>query len=367
MAAESAPRILVTGGAGFIGQAVVRDWITNSDAQVVVLDKLTYAGHAANLTGLPADRCRLVVGDIGDRAVLDALLADFRPTAVMHLAAESHVDRSISEPGAFIHTNIVGTYVLLEAVLAHWQTLSAQQRVDFRFHHISTDEVYGSLGPTGLFSEDSQYQPNSPYSASKAAADHLVRAWHHTYGLPVLVTNCTNNYGPYQFPEKLIPLMITNALQGRPLPVYGQGLQVRDWLYVDDHARALRAVLQNGRVGEVYCVGGDCEQVNLDVVRTLCTILDQEAPTAQCYDRLITFVADRPGHDARYAMDIGKIGRELGWRPCESFESGLRKTVRWYLDNADWVKLRLEAARQWRCGAVATSSWKPDSIARLED
>lgn len=366
MAAESRPRLLITGGAGFIGQAVVREWLNSSDAEIVVLDKLTYAGHPANLAGLPEDRCRLVKADIADRAVVQAIMADLRPTAIMHLAAESHVDRSISGPGAFIDTNIVGTYILLDVALAYWKGLDAAAKESFRFHHISTDEVYGSLGAEGLFSETSQYQPNSPYSASKAAADHLVRAWHHTYGLPVLVTNCTNNYGPYQFPEKLIPLMITNALAGQPLPVYGQGRQVRDWLYVDDHAHALRLVLQRGRVGEVYCIGGDCEKVNLDVVRSLCTALDQEAPAPHSYDRLITFVPDRPGHDARYAMDIGKIATELGWRPRESFDTGLRKTVRWYLTHREWVQLRLEAARRESQAAGQVSDWKPAAIARLE-
>ncbi len=363
-------RLLVTGGAGFIGTAVVRDWVAHTGADIVVLDKLTYAGHPANLAGLPAERVRLVEGDVCDAGTVAGLFSRFRPTHVMHLAAESHVDRSISGPDSFITTNILGTFVLLEAALAYWSGLDPAAQAAFRFHHVSTDEVYGSLGAEGRFSEDSQYQPNSPYSASKASADHLVRAWHHTYGLPVLVTNCTNNYGPYQFPEKLIPLMVTNALAGRPLPVYGQGSQMRDWLYVEDHAEALRAVLQRGRVGEVYCVGGDCERVNLDLVRTLCAILDEEAPAARPYAELIAFVPDRPGHDARYAMDIAKIGRELGWRPRESLASGLRKTVRWYLDHAEWVALRLDAARRWRAAdapaALAARAWNPDGVARLE-
>lgn len=332
--------ILVTGGAGFIGANFVLDWLAGSDEPVLNLDALTYAGNLESLKSLDGDaRHVFVQGEIGDRALLDRLLAEHRPRAVVHFAAESHVDRSIHGPGAFIRTNIEGTYTLLEAVRAHWSALPAQEKEAFRFHHVSTDEVYGSLGPQDpAFAETDTYEPNSPYSASKAASDHLVRAWHHTYGLPVLTTNCSNNYGPYHFPEKLIPLMIVNALAGKPLPVYGDGMQVRDWLYVKDHCSAIRAVLARGRVGETYNVGGWNEQPNIEIVRQVCALLDELRPDpAGPRTRLITYVTDRPGHDRRYAIDARKIERELGWRPAETFATGLRKTVQWYLDNADWV------------------------------
>lgn len=334
-------RILITGGAGFIGSAVVRQYLAQTDVQVINLDALTYAGNLESLGPLrDHPRHHFVQGDIRDGTALAALLATHQPDAVMHLAAESHVDRSIDGPAAFIDTNIHGTYTLLEAVRAHWQGLPAPRRARFRFHHVSTDEVYGSLGPTGAFTEATAYAPNSPYSASKAASDHLVRAWRHTYGLPVITTNCSNNYGPCQFPEKLIPLMILNAREGRPLPVYGQGENVRDWLYVEDHARALRHVLAAGRVGEVYNIGGDAERTNLQVVHALCALLDELLPGSahRPHAGLIRHVEDRPGHDLRYAMDAGKLRRELGWRPAESFESGLRKTVQWYLQHPDWCR-----------------------------
>ncbi|MBS0442428.1 MAG: dTDP-glucose 4,6-dehydratase [Proteobacteria bacterium] len=332
--------ILVTGGAGFIGANFVLDWIAATGEPVLNLDVLTYAGNLESLKSLQGDaRHVFVKGDICDRALLDRLLAEYRPRAVIHFAAESHVDRSIHGPGAFIKTNIEGSYTLLEAVRAHWSALPAGEKEAFRFHHVSTDEVYGSLkAGDPAFTETNPYEPNSPYSASKAASDHLVRAWHHTYGLPVLTTNCSNNYGPYHFPEKLIPLMIVNALAGKPLPVYGDGMQVRDWLYVKDHAAAIRTVLARGRVGETYNVGGWNERPNIEIVRSICALLDEMRPDAAgSYARLITHVTDRPGHDRRYAIDARKIERELGWRPAETFESGIRKTVRWYLDNADWV------------------------------
>jgi dTDP-glucose 4,6-dehydratase len=332
--------ILITGGAGFIGSNFVLDWLAQSDEPVVNLDALTYAGNRQNLAALDGDARHVFVhGDIIDRALLDSLLATHRPRAVLHFAAESHVDRSIHGPGAFIKTNVEGTFTLLEAVRGHWTTLQGDDRAGFRFHHVSTDEVYGSLAPDApAFTEAHAYEPNSPYSASKAASDFLVRAWHHTYGLPVLTTNCSNNYGPYHFPEKLIPLMIVNALAGKPLPVYGDGLQVRDWLYVGDHCSAIRAVLAGGRVGEVYNIGGWNEQPNRDIVHTVCSLLDELKPDpAGPYQRLITHVTDRPGHDRRYAIDARKIERELGWRPAETFETGIRKTVQWYLANADWV------------------------------
>ena len=333
--------LLVTGGAGFIGSNFVLDWLADPAAEPVVnLDALTYAGNRQNLASLAGDaRHVFVQGDITDRALLDRLFADHRPRAVVHFAAESHVDRSIHGPGAFIKTNVEGTFTLLEAARAHWSGLEGDARAGFRFHHVSTDEVYGSLAPDApAFTETHAYEPNSPYSASKAASDHLVRAWHHTYGLPVLTTNCSNNYGPYHFPEKLIPLMIVNALAAKPLPVYGDGLQVRDWLYVGDHCSAIRTVLAKGRPGEVYNVGGWNEKPNREIVHTVCRLLDELRPDpAGPYARLITHVKDRPGHDRRYAIDARKIERELGWRPAETFDTGIRKTVQWYLSNADWV------------------------------
>lgn len=343
--------ILVTGGAGFIGANFVLDWLATTDEPVLNVDALTYAGNLESLATVADDpRHVFVHGDIGDRALLDRLLAEHRPRAIVHFAAESHVDRSIHGPGAFIRTNVEGTFTLLEAARAFHATLPAQAQADFRFHHVSTDEVYGSLGPQDPpFAEENVYEPNSPYSASKAASDHLVRAWHHTYGLPVLTTNCSNNYGPYHFPEKLIPLMIVNALAGRPLPVYGDGRQVRDWLYVKDHCAAIRVVLERGRVGETYNVGGWNEQFNIDIVRQVCAVLDELQPDADGpRQRLITYVTDRPGHDRRYAIDARKIERELGWRPAETFASGLRKTVRWYLDNPGWVAhVQSGAYRDW--------------------
>lgn len=331
-------RFLVTGGAGFIGSAVVRKLIAETDHSVCVVDKLTYAGNMASLAAVRGDaRFRFERADIGDGEAMRAIFASFSPDIVMHLAAESHVDRSIDGPAAFIDTNIVGSFVLLQEALRHWHGLDGERRQRFRFHHISTDEVFGSLGAEGFFREDTAYQPTSPYSASKAASDHLVRAWHHTYGLPTLVTNCSNNYGPYHFPEKLIPLMIINGLEGKPLPVYGNGANVRDWLYVDDHADALLLVAAKGMPGQTYAIGGHNEMANLDVVRTICSLLDELRPDpAGPHERLITYVTDRPGHDARYAIDAGKIGRQLGWAPKQSFESGLRHTVEWYLANAGW-------------------------------
>jgi len=343
--------ILVTGGAGFIGSNFILDWLGADDEPVVNLDALTYAGNLANLAGLRDDaRHHFVHGDICDRELVDRLLAQYRPRAIVHFAAESHVDRSIHGPGEFIRTNVQGTFTLLEAARAYWMGLSGETRDAFRFLHVSTDEVYGSLGPDDPpFAETKAYEPNSPYSASKAASDHLVRAWHHTYGLPVLTTNCSNNYGPYQFPEKLIPLVIGNALAGKPLPIYGDGLNVRDWLYVADHCAGVREVLARGRVGETYNIGGWNEQTNIVIVRTICALLDELRPDAAGpYERLITFVKDRPGHDRRYAIDARKIERELGWRPAESFESGIRKTVQWYLDNEDWTRQVQDGSyRQW--------------------
>ncbi|WP_059411132.1 dTDP-glucose 4,6-dehydratase [Cupriavidus basilensis] len=334
--------ILVTGGAGFIGGNFVLNWLANASADGVVnVDKLTYAGNRKTLASLEGDRRHVFSQtDICDRAALDELLTTYKPRAVVHFAAESHVDRSIHGPGEFIQTNIVGTFTLLEAVRAYWSSLDDADRAAFRFLHVSTDEVFGSLGATDpQFAETTPYAPNSPYSASKAASDHLVRAYHHTYGLPVLTTNCSNNYGPYHFPEKLIPLMIANALGGKPLPVYGDGLNVRDWLYVGDHCAAIREVLARGTVGETYNVGGWNEMTNLDVVHTLCDLLDELSPRAAgSYREQITFVKDRPGHDRRYAIDARKLERELGWKPAETFETGLRKTVQWYLDNQAWVQ-----------------------------
>ncbi len=330
-------KVVVTGGAGFIGSAVVRALMADHQVQVVNLDKLTYAGNLESLVSVSSDpRYRFVQLDVCDRAGVQALLEAEKPDAIMHLAAESHVDRSIDGPAAFVQTNMVGTSVLLESALAYWRGLDASRKARFRFHHVSTDEVYGSLGPTGLFREDSAYAPNSPYAASKAGADHLVRAWHHTYDFPVLITNCSNNYGPYHFPEKLIPLTIVRGLKGQSMPVYGAGENVRDWLFVEDHARALITVLRQGKVGEVYNIGGNAERRNIDVVRGICALLDGMLPKSTRHSDLITFVADRPGHDQRYAIDSSKIRAELGWRPEENFESGLEKTVRWYLDNKGW-------------------------------
>jgi dTDP-glucose 4,6-dehydratase len=331
-------KFLVTGGAGFIGSAVVRKLVVETPHSVCVVDKLTYAGNLASLAPVAGDpRFRFVKADICEGARMQALFAEVAPDIVMHLAAESHVDRSIDGPAAFIETNIVGTFTLLQEALRYFKTLPEERKAAFRFHHVSTDEVFGSLGEEGLFREDTAYQPNSPYSASKAASDHLVRAWHHTYGLPTVMTNCSNNYGPYHFPEKLIPLMIINALEGKPLPVYGSGANVRDWLYVDDHADALLLVAQQGVPGETYNIGGHNEMANIEVVRRICAILDELRPDpAGPHERLISYVTDRPGHDARYAIDASKIGRELGWTPLQSFETGLRRTVAWFLDNPSW-------------------------------
>ena len=343
--------ILVTGGAGFIGANFVLDWLAASDEPVVNLDKLTYAGNPETLASLQGDaRHQLVQGDIGDSALVSRLLAEHRPRAVVNFAAESHVDRSIHGPGEFIQTNIVGTFNLLEAVRGFWGDLPATEKSAFRFLHVSTDEVYGSLAKgDAAFTETHRYEPNSPYSASKAASDHLVRAWHHTYGLPVLTTNCSNNYGPYHFPEKLIPLMIVNALAGKPLPVYGDGMQIRDWLYVKDHCSAIRRVLEAGRLGEVYNVGGWNEKPNIEIVQTICKLLDEMRPKADgSYASQITYVTDRPGHDRRYAIDARKLEAELGWKPAETFETGIRKTVEWYLANPEWVAhVQSGAYREW--------------------
>ena len=329
-------KLLITGGAGFIGSAVVRLAIAQGH-EVVVLDALTYAACLDNLAPVSgSDKYRFVEGDICDRALLDQVLGDHRPEAIMHLAAESHIDRSIDGPGAFIETNITGTYTLLEAARCYWRDSSKSD--SFRFHHISTDEVFGSLGKTGYFTEETSYAPNSPYAASKAASDHLVRAWHETYGLPVVLSNCSNNYGPYHFPEKLIPVIIINALAGKPLPIYGNGENVRDWLYVEDHADALLTVLTKGKIGRSYNIGGENEATNIDIVREICAILDRLRPAARPYFELVNFVADRPGHDLRYAIDPTRIRTELGWRPAITLTQGLEKTVRWYLDNEDWWK-----------------------------
>jgi len=330
-------KIIVTGGAGFIGSAVIRTLLREEEVEVVNLDKLTYAGNLESLASVAANpRYSFAHMDICDAQGMAALLDAEQPDAIMHLAAESHVDRSIDGPMAFVETNVVGTAILLQAALGYWRGLKGARKEQFRFHHISTDEVFGSLGATGLFREDTPYAPNSPYSASKAASDHLVRAWHHTYGFPAVMTNCSNNYGPFQFPEKLIPLTVLRAMEGKPLPVYGRGENVRDWLYVEDHALALIAVLKNGRLGETYNIGGGAERRNIDVVRGICDLLDGIRPGQRPYADLITFVADRPGHDLRYAIDSSKIRQELGWAPRESFESGLAHTVRWYLDNRKW-------------------------------
>lgn len=352
-------KILLTGGAGFIGSAVVRQLIRDTEHEVVNVDKLTYAGNLASLAeARNHPRHRFEQVDICDEAEVARVFAEHRPDAVMHLAAESHVDRSIDGPGTFIQTNVVGTFTLLHAARAYWADLDVDARAAFRFHHVSTDEVYGSLGPTGLFTETTPYDPRSPYSASKAASDHLARAWHETYGLPTLVTNCSNNYGPYHFPEKLIPLVILNARAGKPLPIYGQGDNVRDWLFVDDHARALRLVLERGTPGETYNIGGHNERTNLEVVHAICALLDELLPDSphRPHEGLITFVADRPGHDRRYAIDAGKIGRELGWSPRETFETGLRKTVEWYLANdAWWRDVQSGGYRQERLGLGVTA------------
>ncbi|PTQ71122.1 dTDP-glucose 4,6-dehydratase [Pseudomonas sp. GV071] len=337
-------RILITGGAGFIGSALIRHLLQNTEHQVLNLDKLTYAGNLESLASVANHpRYRFAQLDIIDQPQVRALLDEFQPEAIMHLAAESHVDRSIDGPSAFIQTNIVGTYALLEATRGYWQGLNEAAKQAFRFHHISTDEVYGDLhGADDLFTETTPYAPSSPYSASKAASDHLVRAWQRTYNLPVLITNCSNNYGPFHFPEKLIPLVILNALDGKPLPVYGNGAQIRDWLFVEDHARALLKVVTEGKVGETYNIGGHNEQQNIDVVRSICALLEELAPNkpagVERYEQLITFVKDRPGHDLRYAIDASKIERELGWVPAETFATGLRKTVQWYLNNLDWCR-----------------------------
>ena len=344
--------ILVTGGAGFIGANFILDWLREGDEPVLNLDKLTYAGNLENLAALLGDpRYAFVQGDIGDQALVDRLLAQHRPRAIVNFAAESHVDRSIHGPGEFIQTNIVGTFSLLESVRAYYATLDDTERAAFRFLHVSTDEVYGSLEKDApAFAETNRYEPNSPYSASKAASDHLVRAYHHTYGLPVVTTNCSNNYGPWQFPEKLIPLMIANALAGKPLPIYGDGQQIRDWLYVSDHCVAIRRVLEAGRLGETYNIGGWNEKPNLDIVHAICDLLGELRPRAdgKSYREQITYVTDRPGHDRRYAIDATKIERELGWRPAETFETGIRKTIQWYLDHAQWVaNVQSGAYREW--------------------
>lgn len=344
--------IVVTGGAGFIGSNFVLDWLESAGAPVVNLDLLTYAGNPANLAALKADRRHVLVrGDICDAEQVASLLREHRPKAIVHFAAESHVDRSIVGPEAFLRTNIHGTFTLLDQAKTYWRSLDDEGQRAFRFLHVSTDEVYGTLGPEdAAFCETTPYAPNSPYAASKAGSDHLVRAYHHTFGLPVLTTNCSNNYGPFQFPEKLIPLMILNALEGKPLPVYGDGANVRDWLYVKDHCSAIRAVLERGQVGETYNIGGNSERKNLDVVGTICDLVDEMRPDAGMGSRrkLITFVKDRPGHDRRYAIDASKIARELGWKPAENFEDGLRHTVRWYLENLDWVEgVRTGAYMNW--------------------
>jgi dTDP-glucose 4,6-dehydratase len=337
---EANRTVFVTGGAGFIGSALVRQLVGETDDLVVTVDKLTYAGNLESLASV-ADHPRHCFerADICDTAAVMQLFRTYRPHAIYHLAAESHVDRSITGPADFITTNVVGTFVLLDAAKAYWQELPAEEKAGFRFLHVSTDEVYGSLGPQGFFTEETPYDPSSPYSASKASSDHLVRAWHRTYGLPVLITNCSNNYGPCQFPEKLIPLMILNAIAGKSLPVYGRGSNVRDWLYVDDHARALRRVVGAGRIGETYNIGGNNERTNLQVVQAICVLLDAMRPRADgaSHESSIAFVGDRPGHDFRYAIDSSKIAGELGWRPAETFDTGLRKTVEWYLDNKGWV------------------------------
>jgi dTDP-glucose 4,6-dehydratase len=349
-------RFLVTGGAGFIGSAVVRHLIETTAHDVLVVDKLTYAGNLDNLASVASNgRYRFAHADICNARDMRDIVGSFRPDVLMHLAAESHVDRSIDGPGEFIQTNVVGTFTLLQAALSFWRTLKGDERERFRFHHVSTDEVFGSLGREGFFTEGTPYSPNSPYSASKASSDHFVRAWHHTYGLPVVLSNCSNNYGPYHFPEKLIPLVTLNALEGKPVPVYGDGSNVRDWLYVEDHARALQLIAERGAVGESYNVGGHNERTNIDVAQQICVLVDEFAPDPQgSRERLITLVGDRPGHDLRYAIDASKIDRELGWRPQETFETGLRKTVAWFLENkAWWQRIRSGVYRGERLGVVA--------------
>ncbi len=349
--------VFVTGGAGFIGSALVRDLVSKGDQTVVTIDKLTYAGSLENLTEISSSNHHSFEQvDICDAAAISALFAKYRPTTVYHLAAESHVDRSIDGPADFIQTNLVGTFVMLQSALEYWRDLPEKAKNDFRFLHVSTDEVYGELGPTGQFSEESPYEPSSPYSASKAGSDHLARAWQRTYGLPVLVTNCSNNYGPYQFPEKLLPVVILNALAGREIPVYGTGENVRDWLYVHDHSTALQAVIDKGRIGETYMVGGRAEQTNIYMVRTICRILDRKFPGKAPHEDLIRFVTDRPGHDARYAVDCSKIEAELGWRQSVSLEEGLEKTVSWYLDNLDWVSKVGDGVEQERRGLEGKSA-----------
>jgi dTDP-glucose 4,6-dehydratase len=342
--------ILVTGGAGFIGSNFVLDWIAAEATPVVNLDKLTYAGNPGNLASLKDDARHIFVkGDIGDRALVAKLLQQYRPEAIVHFAAESHVDRSIHGPAEFVQTNVVGTFSLLEEARAYWSALAEPAKSRFRFLHVSTDEVYGSLGPNDpAFTETTPYTPNSPYAASKAASDHLVRAYHHTYGLPTVTTNCSNNYGPLQFPEKLIPLVILNAVGGKPLPIYGDGLNVRDWLYVGDHCAAVRLALKKGRLGETYNIGGNSEKTNLEIVNTICTIIDELRPDFAPHAKLISYVKDRPGHDRRYAIDATKIESELGWKPAEKFETGLRKTVEWYFQHMDWVEnVTSGAYRSW--------------------
>ncbi len=349
--------ILITGGAGFIGSALARYLVTDSDYRVVVLDALTYAGNLSSLASASSsNRFQFIEGNVCDRALVAGLLDEIEPDIITHLAAESHVDRSIDGPAAFIETNIVGTFTMLSVATDYWRTMDEASKAQFRFHHISTDEVFGALGATGFFTEETAYDPRSPYSASKAGSDHLVSAWHHTYGLPTLITNCSNNYGPHHFPEKLIPLMIIKCLSGEPLPVYGRGDNVRDWLFVDDHVRALRAVFERGALGESYMIGGNSERTNLQVVETICDTLDRLAPRAdgRSYREQISFVTDRPGHDFRYAIDAGKLKRELGWEPAESFETGMDKTIRWYLDNRAWWEDILSGSfRGERLGAAA--------------
>jgi len=360
--------ILVTGGAGFIGANFVLDWIAQGSEEAVLnVDKLTYAGNLETLSSLRDSKSHVFVqADIGDSALIDRLLAEHQPRAVVNFAAESHVDRSIHGPEDFVQTNVVGTFRLLESVRGYWAGLPQDKKDAFRFLHVSTDEVYGTLAKDDpAFTEEHQYEPNSPYSASKAASDHLVRAWHHTYGLPVLTTNCSNNYGPYHFPEKLIPLMIVNALAGKPLPVYGDGMQVRDWLYVKDHCSAIRRVLEAGRVGETYNVGGWNEKPNIEIVKTICALLDQLQPRAdgKPYVDQITHVTDRPGHDRRYAIDARKLERELGWKPAETFETGIRKTVEWYLANGDWVRnVQSGAYRDWIGKQYGAAEGKSDKV-----